>query len=99
MRDALAFVGDLQHGNAGDGPGVAGLPPGGGIKGGAVEVDGAPVFGALHDARSELAQVGIGVVEAAGHGDTAIVADGGVQWRNRRGFGYSGRVGCFRKRP
>ena len=76
VRDALPFVGDVQHRDAGDGPGVAGLAPGSGIKRGAVEVDGAPVRGAFQDARGELAQVGIGVIEAFGHGDTAIVADG-----------------------
>ena len=76
VRDAVLFIGDIQHGHTGDGPGIEGLPPGGGIEGGAVEVDGAPVGGAFHDARGELAQVGIGVIEAVGHGDTAIVADG-----------------------
>ena len=43
VGDALAFVDHLEHGDAGDGAGIEGLAAGGGIEGGAVEVDGKPV--------------------------------------------------------
>ena len=48
-----------------------GCPPGGRVKGGAVEVDGAPVGGLVDDGGGEIAEVGVGVVEAFGHAATA----------------------------
>ena len=76
MSDALVFVDDVEHGDARDGAGIEWLPAGCGIEGGAVQVHGTAIVGAAGDARREAAQVGIGVVEAFSHGDTAILTEG-----------------------
>jgi hypothetical protein len=75
MRDARFLIHHVEHGNARDGAGVERLSAGGWVKGRAVEVDAAAVLGNARNAGPEIVQVGVGVVEAFSHGDTAIVAE------------------------
>ena len=75
MRDAsIVFVRDFDNRDAAECAEVERLPAGSGIEGRAVQVYGCGVGGAVDNAGGELAQVGVGVVEAVGHGDTDIVA-------------------------
>ena len=68
VGDAIVLVHHIDHRDSADGAGIEGLPARTGVEGGAVEVDGLGVRGAVDHARGEIAQVGIGVVEAFGHG-------------------------------
>ena len=90
VRDAVVLVDDFDNGDAGDGAGIEGLAAGGGVERGAVEVDGAAVVGAVEDTGGEFAEVGVGVVEALGHG--RIIAERCAQhdcarWRVARHAG------------
>ena len=75
MGDAVVLVHHVDDRHARDGAGVEGLAAGSRIEGGAVEVDGASVGGAVHDAGVEIAQVGVGVIEAFGHVFPVILAE------------------------
>ena len=74
MRDAVFLVDYVDDRDAAEGSEVEGLSAGAGVERGAVEVDFLPVRGD-HDAGLKLVEVGIGVVEAFGHGDIAIVPE------------------------
>ena len=67
VGDAVTLVHDVHHRGAAEGPGVVRLAARGGIEGGAVEVYSAAAVGTVHDGGVEVAQVGVGVVEAEGH--------------------------------
>ena len=67
VGDPIALVHDVQHRAAAQGAGVVRLPTGRGIERGPVEVDPTAVVGEVHDGGLEVAQVGVGVVEADGH--------------------------------
>jgi hypothetical protein len=82
VSDAVVLIDDVDHGDAGERAGIEGLAAGGGIEGGAVEVDGEAVGRAVYDAGAEVVDVGIGVVETFGH-DACIVAN--VRWKLQKG--------------
>ncbi len=67
VRDALAFVDDLDHRRVSDGSRIERLAAGGRIECGAVQVDTASAVARFDHVSAELAQVGIGVIEAFGH--------------------------------
>ena len=68
MRDAVALVDHVDDRHAAEPAGVERLAAGGGVEGGAVEVDPAAGVGASYDGGVEGGEVGVGVVEAVGHG-------------------------------
>ena len=75
MRDAFALIDDLNHRHTADRPGIEGLPPGRGIKGGAVQVSGSASARSVDHAGTKLAEIAIVVIKPFGHRDTAIVAE------------------------
>jgi hypothetical protein len=69
VGDAVALVHHVEHGVAAEAADVVRLPPGGGVERGAVEVDPAAAVGPVHHRGLELAEVGVAVIEAVGHGE------------------------------
>jgi hypothetical protein len=67
VRDALAFVHHVHDIHFAEPAGIEGLPAGGGIECGALEVDPPAVVRAIHHGRVEVDQISIAVVEALGH--------------------------------
>ena len=68
VRDPVALIDDVDHRRRAEAPGVERLAAGGGVEGGAIEVDSSAVVAPLDHRGVEGGEVGVGVVEAAGHG-------------------------------
>ena len=68
------LVHHVEDGDPAEPAGVVRLAAGGGIEGGAVEIDPAAVLGPVHDGGVEVAEVGVGVVQALGHGREYVKA-------------------------
>jgi len=68
VGDAVALVDHVDDRHAAEPTGVERLAPGGGVEGGAVEIDPAAGVGTGCDGGVEGGEIGVGVVEAGGHG-------------------------------
>jgi hypothetical protein len=68
VRHPIPLVHHVHDGDAAEAAGIMGLAAGGGVEGGPIEVDPAAVVRARDDGGVEVAEVGVGIVEAVGHG-------------------------------
>ena len=67
VDDPIAFFDDIDHPGAAECAGIVGLATGGGVEGGAIQLDPAAVIAPPGDAGVERGQPSVGVVEALGH--------------------------------
>ena len=66
-------VGDLYPAEL---PGIKGLAAGGRVEGCTIEVDAARVLGPIRDARLEVAEVGVGIIQSVRHGEPGASLSG-----------------------